>query len=206
MKLLEFIPVILFFIVYKMPEKAIQFISPILSDDWVVTLQNTKAFVLATSVIIVATLVQILITWFATRKVEKMTLVVLAVILVLGVPSIILNDPMVFMWKPTVANWLFAAAFALSYVIGQKKPLIQRMLGGQVILPEPIWRRLNAAWILFFIVSGTLNLLVAYNFSEATWVDFKLYGILGLTLLFGILQGVYLARHIQEPAEEQQKL
>ena len=206
MKLLEFIPVILFFVVYKMPEKAINFISPLLSDDWVNSLQNAKPFVLATSVIIIATLIQIVITWIATRKVEKMTLVVLAVILVLGVPSIILNDPMVFMWKPTVANWLFAAAFALSYVIGQKKPLIQRMLGTQVSLPQPVWKRLNAAWIAFFIVSGSLNLLVAYNFSESTWVDFKLYGILGLTLVFGILQGVYLARHIQEPAEEQPKI
>ncbi len=206
MKALEFIPVILFFLVYKMPERAINFVAPFLSELSVQKLQDTKAFVLATTVIIVATLLQIIITWIVTRKIDKMTLVILAIILVLGVPSILLNDPMVFMWKPTVANWLFATAFLLSNYIGQKKPIIQRMLGAQVALPQSVWRRLNVAWIGFFLLSGSLNLLVAYNFSEATWVDFKLYGILGLTLAFGVLQAFYLAKHVQEPTDEAPKV
>ena len=202
MKFIEFIPVVLFFLVYKFPEKALSLLEPWLSIEWMLYLTESKVFVLATIVFIVATLVQIAITWAIKRKIDKMSLIILAIILVLGLPSILLNNPMVFMWKPTIVNWAFAIAFLLSAYIGKRRPIIQRMLSEQIQLPQTVWRRLNIAWVTFFAFSGALNLIVVYSFSEAIWVDFKLYGILGLTLIFSLAQGIYLAKHMQYPIEE----
>lgn len=206
MKTLEFIPVVLFFLVYKMPEKIISFISPLISDQSEVFLRNTKAFILATVVIMIATIIQIALNWFVKKKIDKMSIVILALILLLGLPSILLDNPILFMWKPTIANWLFAIAFFGSKYVGRRIPIIQRMLGEQIQLPAVIWKKLNYAWISFFIVSGGLNLYVAYNFSENAWVNFKLYGILGLTLLFALAQGVFLAKYMQEPEEKNEKI
>jgi intracellular septation protein len=100
-------------------------------------------------------------------------------------------------WKPSVINWLFGVAFIGSQFIG-KQPFIQRMLGSQLELPKAIWRNLNSAWALFFIALGFINLYVVYNYDTDTWVDFKLFGLMGLTLSFMLLQGLYLARHIKE--------
>lgn len=198
MKSLEFIPIVLFFLVYKLPEKSINLISPLVSDAFEQTLRDTKPFILATAVLIIATVIQMLINYRREGKIDRMNLAILALILVLGIPSILLQDPVLFMWKPTVANWLFAAFFFGSHWIGTGKPIIQRMLDKQISLPEPIWLKLSLAWVAFFILSGALNLIVAFNFSENTWVNFKLFGLLGLTLVFGIVQSIYLARYIQE--------
>lgn len=205
MKTLEFIPVILFFLVYKMPEKVINLISPIISDPTEALLRDTKPFILATVVIMAATIIQIALNWFVSKKIDKMTIVILVVIILLGVPSILLNSPVLFMWKPTIANWLFAIAFFGSVYVGKRKPIIQRMLEEQIQLPKEVWLRLNYAWIVFFVTSGTLNLIVAYNFSENSWVNFKLYGIFGLTLIFALIQGIYLSKHIEEKLEETKK-
>jgi len=205
MKTLEFIPVILFFLVYKMPEKVINLISPIISDPTEALLRDTKPFILATVVIMAATIIQIALNWFVSKKIDKMTIVILVLIILLGVPSILLNSPVLFMWKPTIANWLFAIAFFGSVHVGKRKPIIQRMLEEQIQLPKEVWLRLNYAWIAFFVTSGTLNLIVAYNFSENSWVNFKLYGIFGLTLIFALIQGIYLSKHVEEKLEETKK-
>jgi intracellular septation protein len=131
-----------------------------------------------------------------------MHLISLVLILVFGGATWFLRDPTFIKWKPTVLNWLFAIVFLGSQFIG-RQPVIQRMLSAQIELPAEIWRRLNLAWTAFFIVIGGVNLYVAFHFEESVWVNFKLFGMLGLTVLFVLLQSFYLARHMPDSATEE---
>ena len=129
----------------------------------------------------------------------------LALITVLGGITIFLGNPAFIQWKPTVLNWLFAFVFFSSMFIGSK-PIIQRMMSGQISLPEQVWSRLNLSWVGFFFISGAANLYVAFYYNLGapeqdrmdTWVNFKLFGLMGLTIAFVILQAIYLSRHITE--------
>ncbi|WP_456415540.1 septation protein A [Thiolapillus sp.] len=180
MKLLtDFLPVIIFFVAYKV---------------W--------GMYVATGAFIAASLVQMAWTYRLHGKVETLQWVTLGLVLVFGGLTLALQDPLFIKWKPTIVNWLFAAAFLGSGLFMQRS-LLQRMMGHAIYLPQSIWARLNLAWILFFISAGLLNLYVAYNFSESAWVDFKLFGMLGMTLVFILLQGLYLARHMQPLGEKQ---
>jgi len=114
----------------------------------------------------------------------------------LGGATILFQDKTFIQWKPTVVNWLFGAAFLGSQFIGQKT-IVQRLMESNLELPQEIWKNLNIAWVIFFLAMGVLNLIVAYNFSEETWVNFKLFGMLGLTFVFILAQGLYMSRHIQ---------
>ena len=114
--------------------------------------------------------------------------------------TVILKDPVFIKWKPTAVNWLFAIAFLGSQFIGEK-PFVKRMMAHAVDLPEVVWKKLNFAWVVFFTAMGFANLYVAFNFDLSTWVDFKTYGMLGLTVLFVILQAIFLAKHMQEQPE-----
>lgn len=172
--LADFFPILLFFLAYQ------------LYDIYV-----------ATAVAIAASFIQVGYFWFRNHRVEKMHLVTLALLILFGGLTLILRDPLFIKWKPTVVNWLFAMVFLGSHFIG-KKTIVERMMSHAVTLPLEIWVRLNAAWSLFFVASGALNLYVAFNYAEATWVNFKLFGLLGLTMVFVVLQALYLARHIQE--------
>ncbi len=174
MKLLfDFLPILLFFIAYK------------LADIYV-----------ATGVLIVATLAQVGWIWLRQHQVEKMPLFTAALVLALGGATLILHDPVFVKWKPTVVNWLFAAVFLGSRFIG-RKTLLERMVGGQLELPAPVWVKLTLAWAGFFLVMGAANLYVAFTFSENTWVNFKLFGLLGLTLVFVLAQAFYMSRHLK---------
>src|SRR3569623_2350240 len=99
--------------------------------------------------------------------------------------------------SPTLVNWLFAVAFLVSHYIGSMS-ILQRMMAANITLPEPIWRRLNWLWVAFFSVLGAVNLYVAYNYDTAPWVNFKLFGMMGLTILFVIAQGLYLSPPLKE--------
>ena len=187
MKLLfDFFPILLFFITFK------------LYDD------PTQGILAATAVAIVATFVQVGISWWRHRRVEKMHLITLALIVILGGATLLLKDEMFIKWKPTVVNWLFAIVFLGSHYIG-KKSLVQRVMEKNIQLPELTWARLNMSWVLFFTAMGLLNLYVVYNFDTDTWVDFKLFGLMGFTLAFVLAQGFYLVRHMKPDtdAEEQ---
>jgi intracellular septation protein len=187
MKLLfDFFPVLAFFIAYYIP------------DDL------TQRMYFATAVTIVAVIIQISMYWIIYRRFEKMHLITLAIILMLGGLTLLLQDKRFFMWKPTAVNWLFAVAFLISEFIG-KKPLIQRMMDHAITIPENVWYTLNRSWIAFFIFSGTINLMVAYRFAEDIWVNFKVFGILGMTMLFAIGQAFYLARYMTEPENTGEK-
>ena len=171
--LFDFLPILLFFIAYK------------LYDIYV-----------ATAVIILASLAQVGWLWIRQRRLERMPLITAALILLFGGATLIFQDETFVKWKPTVANGLFGLAFLGSQWIG-KKPLIERMMGKTIALPAPVWSRLNLAWAIFFFAMGLANLYVAFNFNTDIWVDFKLFGMLGLTLAFVIVQSFYLARHLK---------
>ena len=172
--LFDIFPVVLFFVAFK------------LFDIYV-----------ATGVAIAATIVQIGWLRLRRRKIENMLWVSLGVIVVFGGATLVLQDETFIKWKPTVLYWLFSVALAVAALIFRKN-LIRGMMEGQVTLPEPVWGRLLASWIAFFVLMGALNLLVAYNFSTDAWVNFKLFGGIGLMLAFVVLQAMMLARYIED--------
>lgn len=178
--ILDFFPVVLFFAVYK----------------------YTGDLIIATLFLIPATVIQVAIGYVMTRKVEPMPLVTLALVVILGGATVYLNDPVFIKWKPTLVNGLFAIAFFASAFLFGGKTIVQRLMGSAVALNNDQWRALNNAWIVFFVASGIINLWVAYTFSEDTWVNFKLFGMLGLTLVFVVLQGLWMSR-VAQPSDKE---
>lgn len=156
----------------------------------------------ATVVIIVASLAQSGIHYLRTRTVNKMHLFSAGLVLVFGSLTLVLKDARFIQWKPSILYWLMAAAFIISTFVGEK-PLVQRMMGQAITLERNIWVKLNSAWAAFFTFTGALNLYVAYHFDENTWVNFKLIGLLGLTVLFALAQGLWL--WYKMPEEERNK-
>ncbi len=216
MKLLtDFFPIILFFVAYKL-----------YGIYW------------ATGVAIGASAAQVAWSWLRHRRLERMHLVTLGLLVFFGGLTLALHDPIFVMWKPSIVDWLFAAAMLGSRYIGDRT-LVERMMSHAVEVPVAIWRRLNMAWVVFFVFSGLLNLFVVYvasgfyqakqaligatgqpeidlahcadaftgeilalcdtaQASEEVWVNFKLFGMMGLTILFVVAQAFYLARHIKD--------
>ena len=163
--------------------------------------ESKHAIYMATLTAIVATFVQVSLTVIVSRKVEKMHIITLILLVVFGGATLLLKDPVFIKWKPTAINWLFAIVFLGSQFIG-KKPLVQRMMGHAIEISErSVWLKLNMAWIGFFIFSGVANLIVAFNFSEDIWVDFKLFGLMGLTLIFVVGQAFYLTKYMPSDSE-----
>lgn len=151
----------------------------------------------ATGVAIAATFVQIGWVWIRHRKVDNMLWVSLALIVVFGGATLLLRDESFIKWKPTVLYWLFSTVLAVAAAVFRKN-LIRSMMGAQIELPDPVWSRLLWSWVGFFVFMGALNIYVAYNFSTDTWVNFKLFGGMGLMLLFLIAQAVVLAKHMPD--------
>ena len=212
--LFDFFPILLFFIAYKL-----------------------YGIYPATAVAIGASFVQVAAFWLKHKRFENMHLVTLALIVVLGGATLLLQDKAFFMWKPTAVNWLFAVVFLGSQFIGNK-PIVERMMSHAVEAPKQIWHRLNLSWVTFFTAMGFANLYVANFFFQAeselnqaagkiidldqcntlsgqllelcqhtklmeeNWVDFKLFGMMGLTFAFVIAQAFYLARHMPEQETE----
>ena len=179
MKLLfDFLPLILFFAAFK------------LYDIWV-----------ATGVIMVATLAQVAYSKLRHKKVEKMHLWVLGVVIVLGGLTLLFGDERFLKWKPTIVNWAFAVVFLGSQFVGERN-ITERIMGGQIQVPGSVWTRVNLMWVAFFVLSGVANLYVAYRYSTEIWVDFKVFGLLGATFVFVILQALYLARYVESDPQE----
>jgi len=158
-----------------------------------------KAFgiYIATGVAIAATALQIAWVWLKHRKVENMQWISLALIAVFGGATLLLQDETFIKWKPTVLYWLFAAVLTGSDLFFRKN-LIRSMMDKQVSAPDHIWKKLLFGWIGFFVVMGILNLYVAYGYPTDTWVSFKLFGGIGLMLLFVLGQAFVLAPHMKE--------
>jgi intracellular septation protein len=212
-QLFDFFPILLFFILYKfyldLPDELILGI-----NAWVPLMELTPgessdAIYLATLAAILATLIQVAAAAVVVKKVEKMPLITLALLIFFGGATLALKDPLFIQWKPTAINWLFGLVFLGSQFIGDK-PLIQRMMGKAIEIREQrVWRQLNLAWVGFFVVAGIANMIVApeidplgLQFSEDTWVDFKLFGLMGMTLAFVVAQAFYLARYMPNTDEE----
>ena len=151
----------------------------------------------ATGVAIAATIVQIGYLKLRRRKVDTMMWVSLAIIVVFGGATIALHDETFIKWKPTVLYWLFGSALIAGQLLFRKN-LIRSMMGEQIVLPEHVWRKLNWSWTGFFALMGVANLYVAFNFSTDTWVNFKLFGGMGLMLVFVLLQALFLSRYLEE--------
>jgi intracellular septation protein len=204
MKLLfDLFPVILFFAVFKLaganPEAAQDFASHYLTglvSGGEVTLTQAP-ILLSTAVAIIATLVQI--GWLLARRkhVDNMLWVSLAIIAVFGGATIYFHDEQFIKLKPTVLYWCFAVTLLASQAFFGKN-LIKSMMGKQLALPEPVWRKLNLAWGLFFTIMGALNLYIGFYYSLNFWVNFKLFGFMGLMLAFVIGQSLFLSRYIKE--------
>jgi len=154
-------------------------------------------FFVATGVLIVVVVAQVTVEWVRHRKVSSMLLVTAVLVLVFGGLTLIIHDKIFLQWKFSIVNWLFSAAFLASHFFGDR-PLVQRIMGENVTLERGQWLRLSWAWIIYFLVMGCLNLYVAYNFEESVWVNFKLYGTIGLTVLFALAQGFWLASKMQQ--------
>lgn len=173
----DFFPVLAFFVAYFIPQ------------------DRSQGIYWATAAAIAASIIQVTVVRLVRKKVEKMHIFTLLIILILGSATLLLQDKRFIMWKPTVVNWGFAVVFFASQYIGEKN-IIKRMMEKNFTAPEYIWTPLNMSWVIFFLLMGIINLVVAFNFSEQTWVNFKMFGMLGLTIVFAIGQSVFLARHI----------
>ncbi|WP_426880280.1 septation protein A [Serratia bockelmannii] len=171
---LDFLPLIVFFAFYK------------LYDIYV-----------ASGALIVATALALVFTWVKYRKVEKMTLITFLMVLVFGTLTLVFHNDLFIKWKVTVIYALFALALLISQWV-LKKPLVQRMLGKELTLPDKVWSNLNLAWAIFFLACGLANIYVAFWLPQNVWVNFKVFGLTVLTLVFTLLSGIYIYRHMPE--------
>ena len=166
---IDFLPIIVFFVAYQMAD-----------------------IYTATAALIIAMTLQIGYQWLRDRKVNRMLLTSGILVLFFGGITLLVREPIFIQWKPTVVNWLFATAFLGSRYIGGKT-LTERVMGQAVELDSTMWRQLNLMWVGNFAFLGAANLYVVYNFTEAVWVNFKLFGMLGFTVLMVVIQVIWIA-------------
>jgi intracellular septation protein len=208
MKLLfDLFPVILFFLVFKIagtnPEAAQNFGSAYLSglvSGGEVSMTQAP-ILLATAVTILATIAQITLLLVRRQRVDNMLWVSLVIIVFFGGATIYFHDEQFIKLKPTVLYWFFAIALLVSPFLF-KKNLIKSMMSQQLALPDPVWTQLNFAWGGFFSLMGVLNLYIAFNYPLEFWVNFKLFGFIGLMIVFVVIQSIYLSRYIKETDQE----
>lgn len=170
-QLLDFIPLIVFFALYK------------LQDIYV-----------ATGALIIASAIQIVITYFIYKKVEKMQLVTFIMVAIFGGMTIFLHDDNFIKWKVTIIYTMFAVGLAISHLMG--KSAIKGMLGKEINLPECIWAKITWAWVVFFSLCAALNIYVAFQLPLDVWVNFKVFGLLAATLAFTLLTGIYIYKYL----------
>jgi intracellular septation protein len=172
----DFLPIVLFFITYKF-----------------------YGIYAATLIAIIISGVQFLLTFWLKKRIDPMQGTTFLILLLLGGTTLLLHQEIFIKWKLTVTDWLLATAFLISHLIN--KPLIATLMQKNIDLPMKIWKQLNLSWIIFWFFMGCLNLYVIYHFDTSTWVDFKLFGGIGLTTLFIILQAIYINRHARQPCK-----
>ena len=177
-QLLDFIPLIIFFTVYK------------LHDIYA-----------ATGALMATTLLQMIVVWFMYKKLERSQLITLALVLVFGAMTLFFHNEAFIKWKVTVLYAAFGSALWISQFLFQQ-PLLKKMLGKEMSLPDTVWNRINFSWGLFFWILGALNVYIAFYLPTEIWVDFKVFGVLGLMLVSTLLTGIYIYRYL--PTNNQQ--
>ena len=204
--LFDLFPVILFFVVYKLADMhpaasydlVQHHLSGIISGGTIAPDQG--AIIIATLVAIVASVLQIGYVLARRRKVDLMLWVSFVVIVVFGSATIYLHNDIFIKWKPTILNWVYGFGMLIAQVVF-KKNIVREMMSETLVLPDEVWNRLGLAWIGFFLVLGLANLLAAFVIfagNTSAWVTFKAFGLPGLSLVFVVLQTLYLSRHIKE--------
>jgi intracellular septation protein len=201
----DLFPVILFFVAYKFgtsdpaaaADLATRYLGTFVSDGAIA--REQAPILLATAAAIVASVLQVGYVLARGRKVEPVLWMSVAVILVFGGATIWLHDETFIKWKPSILYWLFAVIL-LGGRLFWNRNLLRSLLGTQIDVPPPVWDRMLWLWTTFFVAIGIVNLVVAYSFSTDTWVNFKLFGLFGLTLAFALGVGFWLARHMKEEA------
>lgn len=197
MKLLfDLFPVILFFATFKYGESHAAELARYLQQSFGGEFDPSQAPILAATVVaILASIVQVGITLAKGKRPEVMHWISLGIIVVFGSLTIWLHNEMFIKWKPTILYWVFAAILVFGTLTG--KNFMIKLMGKSIQLPMRAWDAMQKAWIVFFSLVGGLNLVVAYLFETATWVNFKLFGLLGLTLMFTLGIGVWVAKLTQ---------
>ena len=183
--LFDFLPLILFFLANKYYDPFI-----------------------ATGVLIIATYLQVAYFWFKNKRIERMHLIMLVAVTIFGGMTIILRDPVFLQWKVSIVNWIFSAIVLGSALLN--KSVIKAMMGKQMSMPDAIWQKLTIAWGLFFLAMGFLNIYIAFYYQLElpekerfdTWINFKVFWVLGLTLAFSVLQMVFISKHIDPESLE----
>jgi intracellular septation protein len=206
--LLDFLPLILFFAVFKGAEGHADAAAAFATEHFgflvsggVVGPQEAPVL-LATLVVMLATLAQAAILKLRGKKIDLMLWISLVLVVVLGGATVWFHNETFIKWKPTGLHWAMALTLWISQAFFGKN-LIKAMLGAELQLPDAVWQRLNRAWVLFFAAMGVVNLYVAYNFSTSAWANFKVFGVTGLMLLFVVAQSLYMGKHL--PPEEEGK-
>lgn len=180
--LIDFLPILAFFLTFKL-------------------VPPPEGVFYATGAAIASAAALAAFTWLQHRQVSRSQLIMLCVLVVLGGATLAFHDERFIKWKPTAVSWLMGMGFLGTQIFGEKT-LVERMLGESLTAPHAVWQRLNLAWVLFFTAMGGLNLYVAFNFPTAAWVNFKLFGTLGLTLAFAFAQAFYLMRYDVTPTND----
>ena len=199
----DFLPLILFFATFKFADanadEAARFASEHLGFvvSGGVVAATEAPVLLATVVVMVATLIQISILLAMRKKVDTMLWVTFGLIAILGGATVWFHDPTFIKWKPSALYWAMGLVLWLSQLLFRKN-LLQALIGTQLDLPDPVWRRLNMAWAIFFILMGFANIYVAYAYSISTWATFKVFGLTGIMLVFMVAQGFYISRHLKD--------
>ena len=182
-QLAEFIPIIIFFVIYQMDGSTISFM------DWSHTVDGIYS---ATKALLVATFFILPLQWWLTGYLEKRLLWTSAAVFVFGGATLFFKNELFIQWKPTVFNWGMAIAFAVSQFWGEKN-LIERLMGSQIQIPRAIWQRICWVWVAYFSMVGALNLFVAYQFSEATWVSYKMWSFIPLTFFIMVITAIIMS-------------
>ncbi|WP_194089170.1 septation protein A [Vibrio hibernica] len=174
---IDFIPLVIFFFLYK-------------SYDIYV----------ATGALIAATAVQVTVTYFLYKKVEKMQIITFLMVAIFGGMTLFFHDDNFIKWKVTIIYSLFSIGLLVSDYIG--KPVIKGMLGKEITLPDTIWKRVNIAWVIFFALCAVINIYVAYKLPLDAWVNFKVFGLLIATFAYTLLTGVYIYKYMPKETKE----
>jgi intracellular septation protein len=177
-QLLDFLPLVIFFAVYKFAD-----------------------IYTATGVLIATTAVQLMVTYLLYKQVEKMHLITFAMVTVFGSLTLFFHDDAFIKWKVTIVYGLFAVGLGVSQLMG--KSALKSMLGKEMIVQDKIWAQVTWYWVSFFIICGIVNIYVAFSLPLETWVNFKVFGLTALTLINTVVTVVYLFKHMENPPEDQ---